>query len=119
MANTCWNRLTIWGTTAQIRQLIAFFAAYQGEQTILKAGKGCLRVKVESKWQPARALMDNLFAEAPGIWLKNEWYEEGGSAGILVGTQNALQTLTWEEGCLEETIARDADLNSPIAQEFM
>jgi hypothetical protein len=43
-----------------------------------------------------------LFDKYEGIWIKNEWSSEDGTAGVIVGTADSLSRLDWREGCIEE-----------------
>ena len=44
------------------------------------------------------------------MWVKCEWREEGGLAGIFIGENNGEKVIdrefTWEDWCIEEDVMR-------------
>ena len=49
-----------------------------------------------------KTLLSNIYDKYEGIWIKNDWHEEGGMAGIIVGKKGDIQEFLWDEGCIEE-----------------
>ena len=45
--------------------------------------------------------LHGLITNYPNCWIKNEWIEEGGMAGVWVGSVNGIRSLTWEDLSLE------------------
>jgi len=50
---------------------------------------------------PDYAWLHRLVTNYPNCWIKNEWIEEGGMAGVWVGSVNGIRSLTWEDLSLE------------------
>jgi len=76
------------------------------------AGQGAIRFSIDSAWAPPDDLFAALVDEYPIVFMKNEWYVEDGPAGVWVATkeegaeQPVIQTLGWDEGCIEEKVHR-------------
>ena len=47
-------------------------------------------------------LLEIYIVKYPSIWIKNEWKEEGGKAGVWVGYENVIKRFEWDDLCLEE-----------------
>ena len=84
----------------------------------LNSGRGIVTARYATSRRPDQTLINTLLEGFPGIWLKNEWYEEMGEAGVIVGKRDAVQTFSWTEGSMEEMVARSAALEDEEAQEF-
>ena len=52
---------------------------------ILKKGKLGIVFKLWSPWVPNFDWLETTLNNYPGIWIKNEWREEGGMAGVWIG----------------------------------
>lgn len=104
MPNTCWNSITLKASQAQIEMILAheFTQVPPWAFQILRIGKGALQFKIWSPSVPNKELINRLMTSYPGLWLKNEWLEEGGAAGVIVGNAEFIKELTWDEGCIEE-----------------
>ena len=116
MPNDCWNVLTVKATNEQIRAMLTreFTDVPPWAFKLLQASEEVLIFKIWSRWTPDKARMDRLFNTYQGIWIKNEWNEEGGLAGVIVGTKDELQELTWDEGCIEEWGHRGRQPSQPL-----
>ena len=104
MPNTCWNFITLKASETQIEQILSceFTEVPRWAFQLFRIGKGALQFKIWSPWEPKKDLVNRLVTTYPGLWLKNEWNEEGGAAGVIVGSAENLKELTWNEGCIEE-----------------
>ena len=104
MPNDCWNRISIKGTNEQLRSILAtdFQTVPPHAFKKIQFGAEVLVFKLWSAWGPNRQFMNKLFNKYEGLWMINEWREEGGGAGVIVGTKDELSELTWDEGCIEE-----------------
>ena len=104
MPNDCWNIITLKATQEQIEAILAheFTEVPRWAFQILRIGKGALQFKIWSPWAPDKDLINRLVNNYADLWLKNEWNEEGGCAGVIVGNAERLKELTWNEGCIEE-----------------
>lgn len=111
MPNDCWNHITLKGTNDQIRRILAedLQGVPEWALRIRQVGREALIFHLWSPNAPAEEFLTNLFNKHEGIWLKNEWNEEGGWAGVTVGTKDSLERLTWNEGCMEEWAHRLSD----------
>jgi hypothetical protein len=96
--------MTIKATNDQIRQILTTEFRHLPEWafTLSRVGRKAMVFRMWSKWDPAVDFMTKLFDTYPGIWIKNDWDEEGGNAGVLVGTKDDLVHMKWQEGCIEE-----------------
>jgi hypothetical protein len=111
MPNDCWNAITITGVQSDIT---SFF-----ENELKDVPESALKMKVRgvkglifSLWSPSRPdfkWLESLFKKYPSIWVKNEWSEEGGLAGVWVGTEMygelKIDQMVWTDLCLEEKVA--------------
>jgi len=104
MPNDCWNNITLKATEAQIAEILTteFTNVPKWAFKLFRVGKGAAEFKLWSAWGPNKDLMNRLIRKYPGIWIKNEWSEEGGFAGVIVGDAENLQDFGWDEGCIEE-----------------
>ena len=116
MPNDCWNVLTVKATDEQIRTILTreFTDVPPWAFKLLQASKEVLIFKIWSRWTPDKARMDRLFNNYDGIWIKNEWNEEGGYAGIIVGTKSEVHEISWDEGCIEEWVYRSRQPATPM-----
>jgi hypothetical protein len=104
MPNDCWNLITLKATESQIADILTteFTNVPKWAFQLIRVGKGAVEFRIWSAWAPNKDLMNRLLHNYPGIWIKNEWSEEGGHAGVIVGDAEKLQELMWDDGCIEE-----------------
>jgi hypothetical protein len=104
MPNDCWNTITLKATNEQIREILTteFTDVPPWAFRILQVGHEALICKLWSAWRPDKSRINNLLNKYNGLWVKDEWTEEGGLAGVIVGTSQDLQDFSWDEGCIEE-----------------
>lgn len=116
MPNDCWNVFTIKATNAQIRAILIheFTDVPSWAFKLLQAGEEALMLKVWSRWTPDKERMNRLINKYEGIWIKNEWSEEGGYSGVIVGNKETIQELSWDEGCIEEWAHRTRESELPM-----
>ena len=90
MPNDCWNVFTVKAENAQIRTILTqeFTNVPRWAFRLFEVGEETINFKIWSRWSPDKDLMDRLFNSYEGIWIKNEWNEEGGLAGVIVGTKD-------------------------------
>jgi hypothetical protein len=59
-----------------------------------------------SKNQPDFKWLDSLLDKYPNCWVKNEWNEEGGLAGVWVGSvidnKKIIKEMDWRDLSIEE-----------------
>jgi hypothetical protein len=119
MPNDCWNHMTIKATNEQIRQILTVECRHLPDWVYVQkqVGRKALAFRIWSRWDPDVKFMTHLFDKYPGIWIKNIWDEEGGAAGVIVGTKDNVTHMKWQEGCIEEWADRyEEDDTMPAAQ---
>ena len=105
MPNDCWNKITVTGSKEDIDRFYKeeFEGVPEWALEIYVSGVEGLQFKLWSRWQPDFHRLEGLLEKYPSIWLKNVWCEEGGLAGVWVGSlEKGIQRLEWEEMCNEE-----------------
>jgi hypothetical protein len=68
---------------------------------IIKRTKDGIIFDCTTAWSPPTKIIDSLIQRSDA-WVKCEWYEEGGLAGIMVGDKKEIKELIWEDMILEE-----------------
>jgi hypothetical protein len=68
-------------------------------------GSGALEMKFTTAWDPPYHFFAYLLGKYPDLWLKCDWIEEGGEAGVFVGRTKEgeveIKNLEWSDWCLE------------------
>jgi hypothetical protein len=103
MPNDCWSYLTI--TFKNIHEYNVFLQNEIKDNINIKnvrEGKQGLQLRLWSAWVPDFDLLEIYIVKYPSIWIKNEWKEEGGKAGVWVGYENVIKRFEWNDLCLEE-----------------
>ena len=64
-------------------------------------------MNIWSPWAPDFEWLSNLLTKYPDCWIKNEWDEEGGMAGVWVGfvdknNSKIIKQMDWVDLCFEE-----------------
>ena len=81
----------------------------RSEYNLLMSGRKGLQIEFVTAWCPPIELLKYLI-KTHNIWVKCEWCEEGGLAGIFIGEYDGEKVLerefTWEDWCLEEHVDR-------------
>lgn len=109
MPNDCWNHITITcereDETGELHSL--FVNELQNNTTIeihKKAKRGII-FDIWSAWNPDYEWLESLLFKYPNCWVKNEWSEESGIAGVWVGfvinNQPIVRNLAWEDISIE------------------
>ena len=117
MPNDCWNHITI---TCENREFNDEFnnlvinelkhkedEKYVYHETIdmLKRGTRGIIFSLLTAWNPDYEWLECLLEKYPNCWIKNEWSEEGGTAGVWIGfvknNEKIIQQLTWDDICIE------------------
>ena len=115
MPNDCWNHLTITSHNdpSELNTLIhnEFMVLQDNKYTYsdhvnsIKRGPRGIYITVWSRWNPDFIWLEGLIAKYPSCWIKNEWDEEGGSAGVWIGCIKdnipTIKQLEWDDICLE------------------
>lgn len=77
---------------------------------VLAKGVKGLHVRFTTAWSPPVGVLRTLLHDYPDLWIKCEWKEEGGYAGVWVGHGRnpgtgeppEIRHFEWEDVCLEE-----------------
>ena len=111
MPNDCFNELIITShdNPAELNTLIKneFMNnnVYHEYVKVSKKGQRGIYLTLRSAWKPDFIWLESLITKYPSCWIKNEWIEEGGNAGVWVGcmTNNkpVITQLEWDDLCLE------------------
>ena len=117
MPNDCWNHMTI--TCEDPEELTRFVQnelqekgedgkwVYQEPIEMLKRGVKGIMFRQWTPWNPNYEWLESLQTKYPLCWIKNEWDEEGGMAGVWIGYTNQqdepiVQKMMWRDLCIEE-----------------
>jgi hypothetical protein len=112
MPNDCWNTLTITGNKADINKIAdeEFKALPEWAFQITKRGLEAVKIRLWSPWHPEYDRLEGLIQKYKSCWIKNQWIEEGGSAGVWIGSgrsgERVIQKIVWEDMCIEEEYHR-------------
>ncbi|NBW09179.1 MAG: hypothetical protein EBR82_14265 [Caulobacteraceae bacterium] len=111
MPNDCWNHLTITANVNELTDIMSGFKfAPEWANKIFEQGVEGVYMKLWSRSMPDFEMLEHLITKYPSCWIKNEWSEEGGKAGVWVGTMRSgekkVSKLEWDDMCLEERMHR-------------
>jgi len=117
MPNDCWSHMTITcenpEAVCELNKLI--FNELKHEENdkrvyhetveMIKRGTRGIIFDIWSAWNPDYEWLESLLEKYPNCWIKNEWSEEGGCAGVWIGYNNnnekIIKNLQWDDICLE------------------
>lgn len=74
---------------------------------ILKQGKFGVVFRLWTPWNPDYDWLKNTLELHPEFWIKNEWHEEAGMAGVWVGftkenDEPVIESFIWKDLSIEE-----------------
>jgi len=117
MPNDCWNHVTITceneECTEELNNLIVNELQYKENNeyvyhetvNMIKKGRRGIIFNLWSAWNPDYEWFESLLEKYPNCWIKNEWCEEGGLAGVWIGyvnnNESTIKHLTWDDICIE------------------
>ena len=110
MPNDCWNIITVTGSKDDIDRF--FLEEFKNENPvyphkIYRKGVEGLDFRMWSPWEPDFEWLEKVIKKYPSIWVKNLWHEEGGLAGIWIGSvKGGIKRFDWEDMCIEEEVHR-------------
>jgi hypothetical protein len=104
MPNDCWNKITMTGSAEDLNVFFVeeFKNVPEWAYSILVRTERGIQFKIWSAWKPDFNWLETLLLKYPSIWIKNLWSEEGGYAGVWIGSTKGIQRLAWEDLCMEE-----------------
>lgn len=119
MSTDCWNTYTVIGNPGDVYSL--YEEGLQGlRQTnpivmnedidqirILQRRERGVRFVYKSQWNPNTPWMEHMLERYPSLWMKNEWSDEGGRSGIIIGgvlygRHYPLQEFRWDDVLFED-----------------
>jgi len=108
MPNDCWNHITITcereDETGELQSLFVNELQHETIQVVKKTRRGII-FNMWSAWNPDYEWLETLLYRYPNCWVKNEWSEESGIAGVWVGymdeSQPVVRHLAWEDISIE------------------
>jgi hypothetical protein len=79
---------------------------YNADVVFITRGKKGIIFETTSYLKPDFDWFNQLLARYPNCWIKNEWTEEGGTAGVWIGcvknNEVYVQTMSWDDLSIEE-----------------
>ena len=90
MPNDCWNNM-VFISQDNPEELTELFKEIESKNPpkdkleINYKGKNGIKFKLWSAWGADNEWLKGLVAKYPNCWIKNDWYEEGGGAGLFIG----------------------------------
>lgn len=78
------------------------------DYNVVKKGPYALEMVFTTAWAPPYRFFEHLLKIYKDLWIKCDWSEEGGGAGVFVGYTNPnteeliVKELSWDDWCLEE-----------------
>ena len=101
--------MTVTGTKDDISRF--FVEEFEGvpdwAREIYVKGEEGIQFRIWSRWRPDFEWLEGLLSKYPSLWIKNLWQEEGGLAGVWVGSEEkGIKRLEWEDMCIEENAHR-------------
>lgn len=133
MPNDCYNYITIIGDSKMIQELYEAEFEFESirpippeeestsydwhcknwgtqwnryEYTLDQKGTRGMKCIFTTAWNPPIALLKFLLEKFSDIWIKCEWYEEGGTAGVWIGKHRdgikSVKEIEWEDLSIEE-----------------
>ena len=108
MPNDCWNHITMtFKNSEELNLLIENELKNNPTIKIVEQGKKGIIFKLTSDWRPDFKWFECLILKYPSSWIKNEWKEEGGQAGVWIGyvddnNDKIIKEFEWRDLCVEE-----------------
>jgi hypothetical protein len=118
MPNDCWNHITITCENPSVPDELNSLVMnelqhkvndeyiYNETVEMKKRGRRGIMFYIWSPWNPDFEWLEGLILKYPNCWIKNEWSEEGGFAGVWIGrvdnnNEPLIESLTWDDICIE------------------
>jgi hypothetical protein len=116
MPNNCWNYIVFSGDKEDVEAFILeeFVGVPNWALDIKKRGQEAVYLKVWSHSMPDFVWLEGLLEKYPSCWIKNNWTEEGGNAGIWIGMdcsgKKLITRFDWHDMSIEEELHRFREL---------
>ena len=83
----CWSNITIISNEDELISIIQNELMYSNiKNKLLKKGDKAIKIKVLTSSKPNFQWMSNMIHRYKSCWIKNNWYDKSGLAGIWTGT---------------------------------
>ena len=107
MPNDCINYVTITCKDEEvINTLISEKLELNKYVKIIKRGSRGIIFEIWSPWIPDYKWLESLLEKYPNCWIKNEWHEEGGLAGVWIGylvdNEKIIKKYCWNDLSIED-----------------
>lgn len=109
MPNDCFNHLTIVSDNLdQFNDLFKNEFADNKHIHLIEKGDRGLYLVLLSAWKPNYKWLNGLVKQYPGCRIKNEWNDEGGTAGIWIAYQEdgnikpTIKSMQWKDLSIED-----------------
>ena len=109
MPNDCWNTITITASELELNAILANeFKDVLPEWafSIQRRGPYGVVLRLWNPWTPDFNWLESILVMYQSCWIKNEGREEGGTAGVWVGSivegQRMIQRMEWKDLSIEE-----------------
>ena len=116
MPNDCWNNMTFISedNSEELTELFnnEIKAKNPPDDRLIINYKGSNGIKIQlwSAWGADNEWLNTLVEKYPKCWIKNDWYEEGGGAGIFIGGfLNGKKQEIKPEGLLTKVVQHELD----------
>lgn len=107
MPNDCKNIITItFKKENSLNDFINIELRNNNFQNILTRGRFGIIVEIITAWLPDFDWLKNLLISYPECWIKNEWHEEGGMAGVWIAymenEETIIKQMNWHDLSIED-----------------
>lgn len=102
MPNECSNRFVLACSNVEEFNALVARELTHDQITIDLLGARAVKFTQVTAWQPDFTWLERLITNYPTCWIKNEWIEEGGTAGVWIGSVNGIKSMSWQDMSLEE-----------------
>ena len=121
MPNDCWSELTITADEVELNNIFDIEFKQIPEWAIsinVRKPKGAT-IRLWSPWEPNFNRLKQIIQKYKTSWIKNIWKEEGGTAGVWIGTYRGgvehIKELRWDDLSIEEENHRFyLDIEAPV-----
>tara|TARA_Y100000590_G_scaffold14063_2_gene16888 strand:- start:9791 stop:10183 length:393 start_codon:yes stop_codon:yes gene_type:complete len=125
MPNDCWNKLYIAAEEETIENMYEseFLDMINNDNikcTLIKKYPKGMILNIWSPWEPDYLWLETLIDKYE-CWIKNVWDEDGGYAGVWIGTfkneKKIINKIIWEDLCIEALNYHFSDNSDLIEKE--
>ena len=116
MPNVCHNNITITAGEEMLKRMyLQEFKSIPASNIIIhRHCKTGILFSLTTAWTPDYEMLERIVRKYPSCWIKNAWRDEGGFAGVWIGTMKdevEIKRLEWEDMSFEEENVLFSDEN--------